>query len=141
MLSKKVHEIQSLTCNGSACTTCTFKFPSAATLTWMFSLFSKQLSRALLPHLPFGAMLSAGQDDEFPVQNSGVSHLASIDGRHIWVEGAKEHWSVQHGLLRGSQEAFDSNLQVVELQQADSIPTPGSHSSPRSTMPLPHILN
>ncbi len=90
-------------------------------------------------HIPFGAVISAGQADELPVHISAISQLASFAGLHTCVAGANEHCCVQHALLSGSHTAPDLSLHVVESQHAEFTPLPGSHSSPASTIPLPHI--
>ena len=91
--------------------------------------------------IPLGANASDGQLAEFPVQYSGVSQLLSFDALQTWVVGAKLHCEVQQVLLWGSQEAPARSLQVVELQHEDVTPEPGSHSSPSSTIPFPHICS
>jgi len=97
-------------------------------------------ARPLEPQLfPFGAKISAGQDDVFPVHTSGVSQAASLAGRQTCVAGANWHCAVQHGVLLGSHTEFLVNLHVLESQHVELTPMPGSQSSPLSTMPLPHI--
>ena len=93
----------------------------------------------LLIFVPFFAVTSAGQDEELPVQNSAVSHLASVEGWQTCVDGANVHWAVQQGLLWGSHKALLMNLHVAESQQLEVAPIPGSQSSPASTIPFPHI--
>ena len=90
-------------------------------------------------HIPFGIVTSAGHADEFPVHISAISQLASFAGRHTCVDGANEHCCVQQALLSGSHTAPDLSLHVVESQQVELTPLPGSHSSPASTIPFPHI--
>lgn len=90
-------------------------------------------------NLPLGEKTSVGHADELPVHISAWSHWASFAGLHTCVVGAKEHESVQQGLLAGSQTAPDLNLQVLTSQHDEVEPFPGSQSSPSSTMPLPHI--
>lgn len=48
---------------------------------------------------------------------------------------------MQHALLSGSHTALFLNLQVVASQQVELESSPGSQSSPDSTMPLPHIFS
>ena len=48
---------------------------------------------------------------------------------------------MQHGALLGSHTALLINLHVLESQQVELAPLPGSQSSPLSTMPLPHIFS
>lgn len=88
---------------------------------------------------PFGLTTSAGHEDEVPEHVSCTSHFASFDGRHTCVDGANPHCAVQHGLLSGSHTAPFWNLHVWELQHGEVTSSPGSQSSPCSTMPLPHI--
>lgn len=97
-------------------------------------------AKSLGPQLsPFGANMSAGQADEFPVHNSSVSQVASLEARQTCVAGANWHCAVQHGALKGSQTALFWNLQVLGLQHVEFVPLPGSQSSPLSTIPFPHI--
>ena len=90
-------------------------------------------------YLPLGENTSVGHVEEFPVHVSAVSQLASLLGLHTCVDGANPHWDVQHGLLSGSHNAPERNLQVLASQHGESLPDPGSQSSPDSTIPLPHI--
>ena len=89
--------------------------------------------------LPFGANTSAGHAELLPVHISAVSHCASLLGRHTCVLGANVHCAVQHSELSGSHTASPMNLHVLTSQQVEFEPRPGSHSSPASTMPFPHI--
>lgn len=88
---------------------------------------------------PFGENWSSGHADELPVHISAWSQLASFAGRHTWVAGANEQVSVQQALLAGSHCAFALSLHVEASQHDEVTPWPGSHSSPCSTMPLPHM--
>jgi hypothetical protein len=99
-------------------------------------------AKSLGPQLfPFGANRSAGQAEKFPVHNSAVSQLGSLEARQTCVAGANWHCAVQHGELSGSQTALFRNLQVSESQHVEFEPLPGSQSSPVSTIPLPHICS
>ncbi len=91
--------------------------------------------------LPFGVNKSAGQAEEFPVHDSAVSQVASLEARQTCVAGANLHCAVQHGALSGSQTALFRNLQVLGSQHDEFEPLPGSQSSPFSTIPLPHICS
>ena len=70
-----------------------------------------------------------------------MSHELSLDTRQTCVEGANWHVPVQHGPESGSHIAPGRSLHVVVSQHDDSTPTPGSQSSPASTIPLPHICS
>ncbi len=88
---------------------------------------------------PLGATTSAGHDELVPVHVSAVSHRSSLLGRHTCVVGANVHEPVQHGELSGSHTAPFLNLHVVASQHVEFAPSPGSQSSPDSTIPFPHI--
>jgi len=97
-------------------------------------------ARPLSPHdCPLGCVLSAGQVADVPVHVSTMSHALSLEGRQTCVEGANWHVPVQHGPESGSHNALGSSLHVVVSQHVELTPTPGSQSSPGSTIPLPHI--
>jgi len=97
-------------------------------------------AKPLEPHdLPLGATISVGQVDEVPVQYSAGSQVTFLEALQTSVEGAKLHWEVQHALENGSHCAPLVNLHVAESQHGDVTSEPGSHSSPSSTIPFPHI--
>lgn len=101
--------------------------------------YENNLSQRSRMSSPFGLVMSVGHVDEFPVQNSGVSHLSSLDFLHVCVFGANWQPPVQQVEPLGSHTAPALNLQVCGSQHVELFPGPGSHSSPASTMPLPHI--
>ena len=88
---------------------------------------------------PLGATTSAGHAALRPVHISAVSHWSSLLGRHTCVVGANVHEPVQHVELSGSHTAPFLNLHVDESQHVEFAPSPGSQSSPDSTIPFPHI--
>lgn len=94
-----------------------------------------------LPHdCPSGLVTSSGQAPLVPVHVSAMSHVADTAGRHTVEFEAKRHEEVQHSALDGSHCAPDLSLHVDESQQAEERPAPGSHSSPGSRIPFPHLL-
>lgn len=106
---------------------------------WPWKGYETDLSQRSRRSPPFGLVMSVGHVDEFPTQNSGASHLSSLDFLHICVFGANWQPSVQQAEPLGSHTAPALNLQVCESQHVELLPEPGSHSSPASTMPFPHI--
>jgi len=88
---------------------------------------------------PSGAVTSDGQLEEFPVHVSAGSQDPVL-ARHILPADASwQSW--QQSSLLSSHTAPDLNLHVDASQHALSPQPPGppqSHSSPGSTMPLPH---
>ena len=62
-----------------------------------------------------------------------------VPSAHVQCHGANVHCAVQHSELSGSHTASPTNLHVLTSQQVEFEPRPGSHSSPDSTMPFPHI--
>src|SRR5690606_19231041 len=90
--------------------------------------------------VPSSAVLSAGQEPPVPEHFSSGSQ-GPVLARQTVSAPANWHWSVQHSSLAGSQMLFVVNLHVLGSQHGlfphPSSP-PQSHSSPASTMPLPH---
>ena len=96
----------------------------------------------LSPHdCPLDCVLSAGHVADVPLHVSAMSHALSLDGRQTCVGGANWHVPVQHGPESGSHNAPERSLHVAVSQHVELTPTPGSHSSPASTIPLPHICS
>lgn len=66
-----------------------------------------------------------------------------VDGRHTAPAAAYLQLEVQHSSLLGSHWELAVNLHVVGTQQVlfpHPLTPPQSHSSPASTIPLPHWL-
>ena len=89
---------------------------------------------------PLGSYSFAGQAPDVPVHISAMSHCGSAEARHTVCALANWHESVQHASFVGSQTDPEVNWHVLESQQVEFTFGPGSHSSPASTIPLPHIL-